>query len=61
MDEIEFATNLRNLRVLIEATNEPDNVYAHVNIKHAMLIMAHLFQALDARITEMQESMEDEE
>ena len=60
MDEIEWTTNLRNLRVLIEATNEPDNVYAHVNIKHAMLVMAHLFQALDERITEMQESMEDD-
>ena len=58
MDEIEFTTNLKNLRILIEHTAEPDNVYSHVNIKNAMMVMAHLFQALDERITEMQQ-MED--
>lgn len=60
MDEIEFNTNLKNLRILIEHTAEPDNVYSHVNIKNAMMVMAALFHALDERITEMQQ-MEDDE
>ncbi len=59
MDEIEFARNLKNLRVLIDHTTEPDNVYAHTQIKNAMLVMSHLLQALDERITEMQQ-MEDD-
>ena len=54
MDEIEIARNLRNLRVLIDHTNEPDNVYAHVNIKNALLVVASVLEALDERITELQ-------
>jgi hypothetical protein len=54
MDEIETARNLRNLRVLIDHVTEPDNVYAHVNIKNALLVIAAVLSGLDERITEMQ-------
>jgi hypothetical protein len=44
--------------VLIDHVTEPDNVYAHVNIKNALLVIAAVLNGLDERITEMQ--MEDD-
>jgi hypothetical protein len=60
MDEIETQQNLRNLRILIEHTAEPDNVYSHVNIKNALMIIAAVLYGLDERLIELQQVEEDE-
>ena len=54
MDEVELARTMKNLRVLVDATTEPDNVYAHMNIKNALLTIMTVLYGLNERITEMQ-------
>lgn len=60
MDEIETLRNLKNLRTLIDHVDEPDNVYAHTNIKNALLVVAAVLHGLHDRIVEMQVSEDDE-
>ena len=53
MDEIEFKRMYNNLKVLI------DNV-SHVDARNALMVMAHLIEGMNERITEMQMEDDDE-
>lgn len=54
MDEIEYKRSFNNLKVLI------DNV-AHVDARNALLVMAHLLDSMNERITEMQMQEDDDD
>lgn len=59
MDEVEFARAYNNLRVLITAIDQPDQL-SITNIRNALLTIAAMMDGLHQRITEMQLEEDDE-